>query len=86
MLVTARDPVNVASDLDHLLRALGSTIPVLRLPGAAVNPYAGVAPHAEVLERTGRINPVDQVRIIKFEAVTTTNLSLRSRSLRNDTL
>ncbi len=49
MLVTARDPVNVASDLEHLLRALGSTIPVLRLPGAAVNPYAGVAPHAEVL-------------------------------------
>ncbi len=49
LLLTARDPVAVASDLETLLAALGSEIPVLRLPGAAVNPYAGVAPHAEVL-------------------------------------
>ncbi len=49
LMVTARDPVLVAADLEALLAALGAGIPVLRLPGTAVNPYAGVSPHAEVL-------------------------------------
>ena len=43
------DLLEAADDLDSLLRAFGVARPVLRLPGAAVNPYAGVAPHAEVL-------------------------------------
>ena len=44
-----RDLLTAAGDLEVLLAALGQTCPVLRLPGPAVNPYAGVAPHAEVL-------------------------------------
>ena len=44
-----RDLLTGAGDLEVLLAALGATRPVLRLPGPAVNPYAGVAPHAEVL-------------------------------------
>ena len=44
-----RDLLAGAADLEVLLAALGGTRPVLRLPGPAVNPYAGVAPHAEVL-------------------------------------
>ena len=44
-----RDLLTGAADLEVLLAALGETRPVLRLPGPAVNPYAGVAPHAEVL-------------------------------------
>ena len=43
------DLLPAADDLDALLRAFGVALPVFRLPGAAVNPYAGVAPHAEVL-------------------------------------
>lgn len=43
------DLLPAADDLDTLLRAFGVVLPVLRLPGAAVNPYLGVAPHAEVL-------------------------------------
>ncbi len=49
VLVTARDPAAVAADLETLLGALGSKLPVLRLPGTAVNPYGGGEPHAEVL-------------------------------------
>ena len=44
-----RDLLTGATDLEVLLGALGVTRPVRRLPGPAVNPYAGVAPHAEVL-------------------------------------
>ena len=44
-----RDLLTGAADLEVLLGALGVTRPVRRLPGPAVNPYAGVAPHAEVL-------------------------------------
>jgi len=44
-----RDLLAGAADLEVLLAALGARRPVLRLPGPAVNPYAGVAPHAEVL-------------------------------------
>ena len=44
-----RDLLTGAADLEVLLAALGTARPVLRLPGPAVNPYAGVAPHAEVL-------------------------------------
>ena len=44
-----RDLLTGAADIETLLAALGETRPVLRLPGPAVNPYAGVAPHAEVL-------------------------------------
>ncbi len=44
-----RDLLTAAADLEVLLAALGESRPVLRLPGPAVNPYAGVAPHAEVL-------------------------------------
>ena len=44
-----RDLLTAAADLEVLLAALGEPRPVLRLPGPAVNPYAGVAPHAEVL-------------------------------------
>lgn len=44
-----RDLLTGAADLEVLLAALGEARPVLRLPGPAVNPYAGVAPHAEVL-------------------------------------
>ena len=44
-----RDLLTSAADLEVLLAALGEPRPVLRLPGPAVNPYAGVAPHAEVL-------------------------------------
>ncbi len=44
-----RDLLTAAADLEVLLAALGESRPVLRLPGFAVNPYAGVAPHAEVL-------------------------------------
>lgn len=43
------DLLESAEDLDSLLRAFGISRPILRLPGAAVNPYAGGAPHAEVL-------------------------------------
>ena len=43
------DLLSGAADLEVLLAALGAPRPVLRLPGPAVNPYAGVAPHAEVL-------------------------------------
>lgn len=43
------DLLPAADDLQALLRAFGAALPVFRLPGAAVNPYAGVAPHAEVL-------------------------------------
>ncbi len=68
-----RDLLTAAADLEVLLAALGGpppgelVRPVLRLPGPAVNPYAGVAPHAEVLAlratalsalvRTGNGNP-----------------------------
>ena len=44
-----RDLLTGAADLEALLAALGATRRVRRLPGPAVNPYAGVAPHAEVL-------------------------------------
>ena len=44
-----QDLLTSAADLEVLLAALGEPRPVLRLPGAAANPYAGVAPHAEVL-------------------------------------
>ena len=44
-----RDLLTAAADLEVLLAALGATRPVRRLPGPAVNPYAGVAPHPEVL-------------------------------------
>ena len=44
-----RDLLTAAADLEVLLAALGEPRSVLRLPGPAVNPYAGVAPHAEVL-------------------------------------
>jgi transcription-repair coupling factor (superfamily II helicase) len=51
VLLTAhdRDLLTSASDLEVWLEAVGARRPVLRLPGPAVNPYAGVAPHAEVL-------------------------------------
>lgn len=38
-----------SADLETLLRAFGVSRPVLRLPGAAVNPYGGGSPHPEVL-------------------------------------
>ena len=38
-----------STDLETLLRAFGVSRPVLRLPGAAVNPYGGGSPHPEVL-------------------------------------
>ncbi len=44
-----QDLLTSAADLEVLLAALGATRPVLRLPGPAVNPYAEVAPHAEVV-------------------------------------
>ena len=44
-----RDLLPGAADLEVLLAALGEPRPVLRLPSPAINPYAGVAPHAEVL-------------------------------------
>ena len=44
-----RDLLTAAADLEVLLAALGEPRPVLRLPGPSANPYAGVAPHAEVL-------------------------------------
>ena len=51
VVFTARDAalLPAAGDLEALLAALGEPRPVFRLPGPAVNPYAGVAPHAEVL-------------------------------------
>ena len=51
VLLTAhdRDLLSGAADLEVWLAALGEARRVLRLPGPAVNPYAGVAPHAEVL-------------------------------------
>ena len=44
-----RDLLPGAADLEVLLAALGEPRRVLRLPGPAANPYAGVAPHLEVL-------------------------------------
>lgn len=38
-----------STDLETLLRAFGASRPVLRLPGAAVNPYGGGSPHPEAL-------------------------------------
>ena len=38
-----------STDLETLLLAFGVPRPVLRLPGAAVNPYGGGSPHPEVL-------------------------------------
>ena len=38
-----------SADLETLLPAFGVSRPVLRLPGAAVNPYGGGSPHPEVL-------------------------------------
>ncbi len=51
VLLTARDAdlLPAAGDLEALLGALRESRPVFRLPGLAVNPYAGVAPHDEVL-------------------------------------
>lgn len=51
VLFLADDPelLPASTDLETLLRAFGAPRPVLRLPGAAVNPYGGGAPHPEAL-------------------------------------
>lgn len=56
VLLLARDAelLPAAGDLEVLLRTLGGSRPVFRLPGLAANPYAAVAPHSEVLALRGQ--------------------------------